>query len=178
MPAVRTVRLRRSDPADAQEAQTCGGADFAMHYVTPKRALVRVRGEIDATNRQALGRFVERHIRVSQELVLDLSDVDFFGSQGFTALHYISVRCADRDVDWMLVGNQSVRRILRICDPDGELPIVDDLGLALARLDHLARCRQPVVPTVPVRASRSTPDPPKMSQRRSSAGRPLRFGTG
>jgi anti-anti-sigma factor len=104
-----------------------------MHYVTPKRVLVTAAGDIDATNRQALGRFGERHIRVSQELILDLSDVDFFGSQGFTALHYISVRCAGRDMDWMLVCNRSVRRILQICDPDGELPMADDTGIALAR---------------------------------------------
>jgi anti-anti-sigma factor len=146
MAAIRTVRFHRPHPADADEAQTCGRADFAMHYVTPKRVLVTVAGDIDATNRQALGRFVDRHIRVSQELILDLSDVDFFGSQGFTALHYVSVRCAGRDMDWMLVCNRSVRRILQICDPDGELPMVDDTGIALARLDHLARCRQAVVP--------------------------------
>ncbi len=114
MPAVRTVRFHRPDPADAEETQTCGLAKFAMHYVTPKRVLVTVAGDIDATKRQALGRFVERHIRVSHELILDLTGVDFFGSQGFTALHYIGVRCAGRDVDWMLVCNRSVRRIVRM----------------------------------------------------------------
>jgi anti-anti-sigma factor len=177
MPPIRTVRFHRPHPADAEAARTSGRADFAMHYVTPKRVLVTVAGDIDATNRQALGRFVERHIRVSQELILDLSDVDFFGSQGFTALHYISVRCAGRDVDWMLVCNHSVRRILRICDPDGELPMVDDLGIALARLDHLGRCRQSVVPTGPFRASTATRDPKKVSRRSSTAG-PLRTGAG
>jgi anti-anti-sigma factor len=126
-----------------------------MNHVTPFRVLVTAAGDIDATNRQALGRFVERHIRVSHELILDLTDVDFFGCQAFTALYYINVRCAGRDVDWMVVCTRSVRRILRICDPDGELPMVDDLATALARLDHLARCRESVLPAGQFRASTS-----------------------
>jgi anti-anti-sigma regulatory factor len=34
------------------------------------------------------------------QLVLDLSAVNFFGTQGFAALHYISVSCARNDMDW------------------------------------------------------------------------------
>ena len=102
--------------------------------------LVGVRGEVDATNRHDLGRFIERHTRISKQLILDFSCVDFFGSQGFTALYYVSVQCARRDVDWMIVGAPAVLRILRICDPDGELPVVSDIGGALARLDHVAKC--------------------------------------
>ena len=103
--------------------------------------LVAVSGEVDATNRQTLGRFIQRHTRVSKQLILDLSSVDFFGSQGFTALYYVSVQCARRDVDWLIVGGRAVRRIVRICDPDSELPVVADIDAALERLDHVARCR-------------------------------------
>ena len=106
--------------------------------------LIGVRGEVDATNRHALGRFVQRHTRVSGQLVLDLSEADFFGSQGFTSLYYASVHCARRDVDWMVIAGRSVLRILRICDPDGELPAVEDLEAALARLDHIAKSRHAV----------------------------------
>jgi anti-anti-sigma factor len=125
-----------------------------MHQVSPTRVVATVTGDIDATNRQALGRLIERHIRVSRQLIVDLSDVDFFGSQGFAALFYISVHCARRDVDWMVVGNHSVRRILRICDSDGELPMVNDLATAHRRLDHLARCHRPAVPTHNTRIDR------------------------
>jgi anti-anti-sigma factor len=104
------------------------------------RVLVDVRGDVDATNCHALGRFVERHTGVSKQLIVDLSGVDFFGSQGFAALHYIGVQCARRDVDWLIVGGPAVQRIVRICDPDGELPVVGDIADALERLDQIAKC--------------------------------------
>jgi anti-anti-sigma factor len=117
---------------------------FTARVLTDARMLISVKGDVDATNRQALGRFVQRHTRVSKQLILDLSGVNFFGSQGFTALYYVSVQCARRDVDWMIVGSQTVLRILRICDPDGELPVVGDLSAALTRLDHVAKCHHAV----------------------------------
>jgi anti-anti-sigma factor len=121
--------------------QRCGRAVLTAQNLSTPRVLVGVRGDVDATNRHDLGRFIERHTRISKQLILDFSCVDFFGSQGFTALYYVSVQCARRDVDWMIVGAPAVLRILLICDPDGELPVVSDIGGALARLDHVAKCR-------------------------------------
>ena len=72
--------------------------------------------------------YVERHTGISKQLVLDLRAVDFFGGHEFTALYYISVHCARNDVDWMIIGSHPVRRLLSICDPEGELPLVDDLS--------------------------------------------------
>jgi anti-anti-sigma factor len=102
---------------------------------------VAVVGEIDAVNGRALGRYVERHTGISKQLVLDLRAVDFVGTQAFTALYYVSVHCVRSDVDWIIIGSHPVRRLLSICDPAGELPLVDDLPAALARLDRLAQCR-------------------------------------
>jgi anti-anti-sigma factor len=134
-----TVSLRHPDWSTVDETQRFGRAVFEVHHLTAARVRVAVRGDIDATNGHALGRFVERHTRVSQQLVFDLSNVDFFDCQGFTALYYVSVQCARRDVDWMIVGNRIVHRILRICDSQAELPVVGDLGAALDRLDRCAK---------------------------------------
>jgi anti-anti-sigma regulatory factor len=90
---------------------------------------------------------VERHTGISRQLVLDLRAVDFFGTHAFTALYYISVHCARSDVDWMIVSSHPLRRLLSICDPEGELPVVDDLASALTRLDRLALCRRLIPPT-------------------------------
>ena len=144
MPVASTVQLSHVHLPTADEVQRCGRAVFTAQELTDARVLIGVRGDVDATNRHALGRFVQRHIRVSKQLVLDLSAVDFFGSQGFTALYYASVHCARRDVDWLVVGSKTVLRILRICDPHGELPVVGNLADGLARLDHVAKCRQPL----------------------------------
>lgn len=144
MPVASTAQLHHVHLPAADDIDRCGRAVFTAQNLTDARVLIDVRGDVDATNRQALGRFIQHHTRVSKQLVLDLSAVDFFGSQGFTALYYASVQCARRDVDWMVVGGRRVQRILRICDPDGELPVAGDFAAALARLDHVAKCRHAV----------------------------------
>ena len=144
MAIVSTVRIYRPDPALTAEMQRCGRCTFSVRRPLATRVAVAVIGDVDATNGRALGHYVERHTGISRQLVLDLRAVDFFGSQGFTALYYVNVQCARRDVDWMIAGGRSVVRILRICDPDADLPIVGDIGSAFARLDHVAKCRHAV----------------------------------
>ncbi len=139
MPPAQTVWLDQSELPTVDETQRCGRAVFEVHHLTAERVCIAVTGDVDATIRQALGRFVARHTRASQQMILDLSRVDFSGSQGFTALFYVSVHCARRDVDWMIVGNRAVNRILCICDCDAELPVVDDLGAAMHRLDRCTK---------------------------------------
>ena len=124
---------------------TCGNATFAARRCSPTRVAIGVVGEIDAVNSRALGRYVQRHTGVSKQLVLDLRAVDFFGSQGFTALYFVSVHCARSDVDWVIVGDHPVQRLLSICDPEGELPLVSSLAAALTRLDRLARYRPEII---------------------------------
>jgi anti-anti-sigma factor len=141
MPSPGTIRLYRPDPSLTEESMSCGRAAFSMRRRSGVRAEITVVGEIDAVNGRALGSYVERHTGISTQLILDLRAVDFFGSQGFTALYYISVHCTRSDVDWILLGSPPVRRFLAICDPDGELPMTPDLDSATARLDHIARHR-------------------------------------
>jgi anti-anti-sigma factor len=143
---VGTIRLYRPDPAVADEHEHCGRAVFSVLPLSPPRVVCAVRGEIDAVNGRALGLYVERHSRLSGQLILDLRAVEFFGCEGFTALYYLNVQCARTDVDWTVVGSRAVRRLTAICDPDGELPFIDDFDCAIARLDHLRRRRYPSLP--------------------------------
>jgi len=144
MPTAHTVRLYRAQLSSADESERCGRAAFAVRHLSEMRLLITATGDLDATNARALGRFVERHTGVSKQLVLDLSDVEFFGTEGFAALHYVSVHCARHDVDWLFIGGRTMRRIVAICDPDAELPLADAVAAAMARLDHLGRCRHAV----------------------------------
>ncbi len=118
MVAVGTEPTYRTVAGETDEQQRCGNATFAVRPCAPHRVAVAVIGEIDAVNGRALARYVERHTRVSRQLVLDLRAVDFFGSQGSTALYYISVHCTRSDVDWAIVASSAVQRLLAICDPD------------------------------------------------------------
>ena len=45
---------------------------------------------------------------------------------------------------WVIVPSGEVRRLLRICDPQGELPFAEGVDSARARLDRVTRRRQPV----------------------------------
>lgn len=141
---VGTVRVFRPDPSTAEEPQRCGRAEFSIRSLAPTLSVITAVGEVDATNGRDLGRYVERHISSATQLIVDLTGVIFFGSQGFSALHYMSVSCTRIDVDWVIVPGGEVRRLLRICDPQGELPLADSLELARVRLDRVARRRQPI----------------------------------
>jgi ABC-type transporter Mla MlaB component len=94
MPTAHTVRLYRAQLSSTDESERCGRAPFAVRHLSEMRLLITAAGDLDATNARALGRFVERHTGVSKQLGLDLSDVEFFDSEGFAALHYVSVHCA------------------------------------------------------------------------------------
>ena len=146
MADVGTVRIYRPDPGSRTKCNATAGPHFLCAASLATRVAVAVMGDIDATNGRALGHYVERHTGISRQLMLDLRAVDFFGGKGFTALYYIAVHCSRNDVDWMIIGSHPVRRLLSICDAEGELPLADDLPAALARLDRLARCRHHVAP--------------------------------
>ena len=128
-------------PVPGDDRRRISNATFAVRPCSRDRIAVGVRGDIDAANGRELARYVVHHTRASRQLVLDLRSVDFFGTQGFTALYYISVHCARTDVDWAIVGSRHVRRLLSICDPGGELPLADNLRAALRRLDRIAHSR-------------------------------------
>ena len=52
--------------------------------------------------------------------------------EGFSALHKIAVRCAGAGIiSWALVPGPSADRLLRLCDPDRSLPVLDHLDIAL-----------------------------------------------
>lgn len=146
MVATGTVRIHRPNTDSADDLQRCGRATFSVRTTSSTRTVVAAVGDLDAVNARALGRYVERHLRFSKQLVLDLRAVDFAGSLAFTALYYISVHCSRGDVDWIVLGSHPVRRLLSICDPDGELPLADDLLSGLGRLDRLARGRYHIAP--------------------------------
>jgi anti-anti-sigma factor len=101
-------------------------------WLTPAIAVVAAHGELDAANAQT---FVDDALRhPCSALVLDLTDVEFFGTAAFSALHTLNVRCARGGVDWILVPSAAVSRLLAICDPDATLPTAATLETAAARL--------------------------------------------
>jgi anti-anti-sigma factor len=95
-------------------------------------ALISAHGEIDASNAGALAEYALAHMTGSRGLILDLRGLDFFGAAGFSALHKISIGCARAGIGWALVPGAAISLLLRICDPQGPLPVANTLAAALA----------------------------------------------
>jgi anti-anti-sigma factor len=97
-------------------------------------AIVSAYGDIDASNASTLVDYALVNAVRCRGLILDLSRLEFIGTEGFSALHKVSVRCARAEIRWMVVPGAAVSRLLRLCDPHGLLPTVDTVEAALASL--------------------------------------------
>jgi anti-anti-sigma factor len=93
--------------------------------------VITAHGELDASNAAQLADYVARCAAHSKSVIVNLSGVEFFGTAGFSALHTINVRCAGADVRWAVVPSKAVSRLLRICDPDTALPLVESMADSL-----------------------------------------------
>lgn len=97
-------------------------------------AVICARGEIDASNADTFADYVQRCVNYCEWLAVDLTDLDFLGTSGFSALHRINTQCAVVDVQWALVPGPAVSRLLQLCDPDCALPTAESVGVALAKV--------------------------------------------
>ena len=114
---------------------TPGGAAYTVRRVPPAATVVSVRGELDAANAREFSDYALRHLRHTDQLILDLSAVDFIATEAFSMQHTVSVTAAGQGGRWILVPSAAVRRLLRICDPDGALPVAARLVDAVAALN-------------------------------------------
>lgn len=108
------------------------GAVFATRWLRPSTAVITVHGELDAANAPGLTHYATRHAIQADRIVLDLTGIEFFGTAGFFSLQAVHARCAEFDVDWVLVPSRAVTRLLQICDPRRTLPIRDTVSAGLA----------------------------------------------
>ena len=133
---------------------------LAHRRVTSSVAVISAHGHIDASNADTLTEYTLGHLMRCHELILDLRDLDFFGTEGFSALHRISVCCADPGIGWAVVPSAAVSRVLRIGDPQGLLPTASTVEAAMAIIQG-----QPHRPPRPSRAI-EIPDNPRAANAR------------
>jgi anti-anti-sigma factor len=123
-----------ASPESIIERADCHMAHFTTRRLQPSMAVITAHGELDASNAQEFVDYTMRHAATAKRLVLDLSGVEFFGTAGFSALHTVNVRCAAKNVDWVVIPSAAVTRLLRICAPDSALPICRTVDAALSTL--------------------------------------------
>lgn len=114
-------------------------AQFTNSLIGSATVLVTSDGEIDACNARGLAGYIEEALHAKRRLIVDLRGLTFFGTPGFSALHYVNVTCSRRDVNWVLVPGVEVSRMLRICDPQQGLPVADTLERAIAAVSRPPR---------------------------------------
>ena len=105
---------------------------LACRWPTSSVAVLSAHGEIDASNAGSLTDHAVAHVTRCRGLILDLSDLDFFGTEGFLVLHRVAVSCARVGTVWAMVPGTAVSRVLRICDPQGSLPTACNVDAAMA----------------------------------------------
>ncbi|CAJ1586636.1 STAS domain-containing protein [[Mycobacterium] wendilense] len=106
-------------------------------------AAVHAHGEIDAANADRFCDYVLGLAPDCQHLMVDLSELTFLGTEGFSALRRIRSELVD--TSWVVVSSPAVARILRVCDRAGEFTVAGSVEAALALLRdepgrHLVSC--------------------------------------
>jgi anti-anti-sigma factor len=99
----------------------CNGAQMRAHC-RDEVTVVKVTGDIDATNIDRFYDYTHRFLRETLGLVLDLSEVDFLCARGISVLNTLDQECRTAGTYWAIVGSPFVRRLLHIGDPSDALP--------------------------------------------------------
>ncbi|OBH90489.1 STAS domain-containing protein [Mycobacterium sp. E2733] len=116
----------------AQSWQHSRAAQFTARW-DPSGTLITVDGELDAANADQLAAYVRHVVGRSRRVILDLRGLKFIGTAGFSALHRINVVCSGAQAYWAMAPSPAVARLLRLCDPDGTLPVTTPAAESLLR---------------------------------------------
>jgi anti-anti-sigma factor len=123
---------------EATQAWRNHTAKFTVHWGRAG-AVVAADGEIDAANAGPFADYARRCADCCEWLILDLAQLTFIGTVGFTALQSIGARCTTARTRLMVIPSPALSRVLRICDPQSRLPLVASLADALADVQKSGR---------------------------------------
>jgi anti-anti-sigma factor len=111
----------------------CNGAQLRAHR-RDQVTVVRVTGEIDATNLDRFHDYISRFIREAPGLIVDLSEVEFLCARGIAVLITLDEQCRAVGTHWAIVGGRFIRRLLHIGDPTDALPTATSERQALSAI--------------------------------------------
>jgi anti-sigma B factor antagonist len=120
-------------------------ADFngARLYVFARSlgTVLRVDGEIDASNADNFAHAIRQFARLKTPLVLDLSHLEFLSTDGFRALLALNHENQRSRVHCSVVAGAALRPLLRIVNEHG-LPVVGSVAEALQLIEDIVRARR------------------------------------
>lgn len=118
----------------APQCGKSGYSSFRAERISSSLVLISVRGELDLANAPSLHAYVRDQTVTGRKLVLDLSEVDFIGTDGLSVLLAMERRVEQLDVGWALVSGRIVNRLLDVAGIEGRFPVYDSLPEAFASL--------------------------------------------
>lgn len=123
----------------------CKGAE--VHTLCRQMASVMsITGAVDATN---VGCLVDRALHCvipEKAFILDVSGVESFAKAGVELLDAIDQACYDAGVEWSLVADEELARVLRSHAQDPQLPITRSVPEALHHFSDVADERRRLLP--------------------------------
>jgi anti-anti-sigma factor len=121
----------------------CAGAQVHVHARNVATVL-RIEGEIDASNTDLVAQAIRRFARLKAPLVLDVSHLDFLGSAGLRVLLLLNEEHRQARLHCSVVSGAALRRLTGVTTDHG-LPVVDSVPEALQNThDFIHARRQPL----------------------------------
>ena len=138
--------IRSANSADQRDPAPCrymAHFDRAHLFVYARNlgTVLRVDGEIDASNAKDLTAAIRNFARLKTPLVLDLSHLCFVSVEGFRALLLLNDELRKARVYCSVVGGTAFRPLLRIVHHNG-LPIAGSVPEAFQNLEDMLRARR------------------------------------
>ncbi|MEM6108399.1 STAS domain-containing protein [Mycobacterium sp. 050272] len=118
----------------------CAGAQLHVH-TRSLATVLRVDGEIDASNADLVGGAIRRYSQLKAPLILDLSELDFLGMSGFRTLLVLNCEHRRARLHWSVVSGARLDRLTRVV-PNHGLPLVDSVPEALQLVDDRIQARR------------------------------------
>lgn len=138
--------IRSANSADQQEPARCrymAHFDRAHLFVYSRYlgTVLRVDGEVDASNAKDLTQAIRNFARLKTPLVLDLSHLRFVSVEAFRALLGLNDELRKARVYCSVVGGAAVRPLLRIVHHNG-LAIAGSVPEAFQNLQDILQARR------------------------------------
>jgi anti-anti-sigma factor len=121
----------------------CAGAQLHVH-ARSLATVLRVDGEIDASNADLVAQAIRRFSKLKAPLILDLSQLDFLAVAGLRALQSLNDEHQQARLHCSVVNGPALRRLTRVVTCHG-LPIVESVPVALQLIDDVIRARRQVL---------------------------------
>ncbi|WP_082948288.1 MULTISPECIES: STAS domain-containing protein [unclassified Mycobacterium] len=121
----------------------CAGAQIQVH-ARSVATILRLEGEVDASNTALIAEAIRRFTRLRAPLVLDLAGLDFLAASGLRALLVLSEEHRRAGLRCSIVSGVALRRLTRVL-PELGLPIADSVPAALAHIEGVATARRRLV---------------------------------